>query len=103
MNTNCIPEQVLGTRWRQKNSISLCQVLVKWSKLPDALATWEWLEEMEDRFPEFPAWGQAGPQEEENVKDLGMSSATQPTGKQRRRLRRFGRRPARISGPEWTS
>jgi hypothetical protein len=39
MNTNCIPEQVLGTRWRQKNSISLCQVLVKWSKLPDALAT----------------------------------------------------------------
>jgi hypothetical protein len=35
----------------------------------------------------------------QTVRDLPAS----PTGKQRRRLRQFGRRPARISGPEWTS
>jgi hypothetical protein len=100
-NTNCLPEQVLGTRWRQKNSSPHCQVLVKWCTLPDALATWECQEDMEARFPEFPAWGQAGCQEEGNVRDLNVPAS--PTGKQRRRLRRFGRRPARISGPEWTS
>jgi hypothetical protein len=97
-----VPEQVLGTRWRRKDSVSQKQVLVRWSKLPDALATWEWLDEVQERFPGSPAWGQAGPQGEGNVMDSSAATGSAPSGKQRRRLRRFRRRPARLSGPEWT-
>jgi hypothetical protein len=38
--------------------------------MPDSLATWENLQELLRRFPEAPAWGQAGSQEEEDVTDL---------------------------------
>ncbi|KAM0929344.1 hypothetical protein ACQ4PT_001454 [Festuca glaucescens] len=100
---NCVPEQVLGTRWRRKDATSQKQVLVRWSKLPDALATWEWQDEVQARFPGSPAWGQAGSQGEGNVTDSSMSREITPTGKQRRRLRRFSRRPARVVGPEWTT
>jgi hypothetical protein len=36
------------------------------------------------------------------VMDLNSDVALTSTGKQRRRLRRAGRKPARVSGPEWT-
>jgi hypothetical protein len=76
------PDMVLGTR------LQPTEVLVRWQGLPDALATWENKEDMHHRFPEFPAWGQAGSQEEGNVMDLTNDVAFSATGKQRRRLRR---------------
>lgn len=96
------PSMILGTRWRASGEGKKCQVLVRWQGLSDALSTWEDQEEFQARFPEFPAWGQAGSQGERNVMDLSNDVAFAASGKQRRRLRRARRRPARISGPEWT-
>jgi hypothetical protein len=97
-------EIILGTRWRkQDNGAPRQQVLIRWQGLSDALATWEDQEELELKFPEHPAWGQAGSQDGGNVMDLHPDVASSPSGKQRRRLRRAGRRPARISGPKWVN
>ncbi|KAK1686076.1 hypothetical protein QYE76_046924 [Lolium multiflorum] len=97
------PEMLLGTRWRRQGTESICQVLVRWKGLPDSLATWEAKEELKRRFPEYSAWGQAGSQGEGNVMDQVQDMANSAPGKQRRRLRRAGRKPTRISGPEWTT
>ena len=98
-----VVDMLLGTRWRQHEGVSRCQVLVRWKGLSDAFATWEDREELQQRFPEHPAWGQAGSKEGGNVMDPVQDVAVSASGKQRRRLRRAGRKPARISGPEWTS
>ena len=37
------------------------------------------------------------------VMDLNPDVAMNSTGKQKRRLRRAGRRPAKVSGPEWVN
>jgi hypothetical protein len=41
------------------------------------------------------------------INDLVMDPSTPatptPSGKQRRKMRRVGRRPARLYGPEWTT
>jgi transposase InsO family protein len=95
-----VPEQILDKRWIKKGTTTKCQVLLKWSGMSASLATWECLEEMKRKFPKAPAWGQAGFQGGGNVMDLSDDT---PSGKQRRKLRRVGRRPARIAGPEWTS
>ena len=96
------PGMILGTRWRELDGARRCEVKISWQGLPDALATWEDREELRARFPDHPAWGQAGSQEEGNVMDQLTDVAQEPFGKQRRRFRRAGRRPARLSGPEWT-
>ncbi|KAK3142823.1 hypothetical protein QOZ80_4BG0352090 [Eleusine coracana subsp. coracana] len=36
------------------------QILVKWTFLPASFATWEDYEALKKRFPDAPAWGQAG-------------------------------------------
>lgn len=97
-----MPEMVLGTRWRKVGAVSQCQWLIRWKGLPDSLATWEPREELQQKFPECSAWGQAESQGEGNVMDPTVDVVFSPSGKQRRRLRRAGRKPARISGPEWT-
>jgi hypothetical protein len=96
------PSMILGTRWRTSGEGKKCQVLIRWHGLSDSLATWEDRDELQTRFPEFPAWGQAGSQGEGIVTDLSNDVAFAASGKQRRKLRRAGRRPARIGGPEWT-
>ncbi|KAK1686410.1 hypothetical protein QYE76_047258 [Lolium multiflorum] len=93
---------VLGERWRKQEGVARSQVLVRWQGLPDAMATWEDKEDLRLRFPEHPAWGQAGSQDGGNVMDLNSDVALTSTGKQKRRLRHAGRKPARVSGPEWT-
>jgi hypothetical protein len=97
------PDMLLGTRWRDHGKEKRCQVLVRWEGLPDASATWEDREELQRRFPDHPAWGQAGSQGEGNVMDLERDVALSASGKQRRRLRRAGRKPARVCGPDWTT
>jgi hypothetical protein len=54
------PEQVLAKKMVFRGTSSTQQVLIKWSGWPEALATWEDLEALHQRFPGAPAWGQAG-------------------------------------------
>jgi ribosomal protein L21E len=95
-----IPEMILDKRWIKKGASSQCQVLVRWTGLPDSVGTWECMEHLKRRYPKLPAWGQAGPQGAGNVMD---QDSDMPSGKQRRKQQKAGRRPARISGPEWTT
>jgi hypothetical protein len=97
------PDMILGARWRKQNGGTRSQVLVRLQGLPDAMATWENKEELQLRFPEHPASGQAGSQDGGNVMDLNSDVALTSIGKQRRRLRHAGRKPSRVSGPEWPS
>ena len=54
-----IPEAVLDHRLVKKGNSAVPQVLMKWSSLPDASATWEDLYVLQKRFPACLAWGQA--------------------------------------------
>lgn len=54
-----IPEAVLDRRLVKKGNSAIPQVLVKWSSLPAASATWEDLYVLQKRFPACLAWGQA--------------------------------------------
>lgn len=53
------PEQVLDRHPVKKGNCAIPQVLVKWSKLPEAAATWEDFYMVKERFPQALAWGQA--------------------------------------------
>jgi hypothetical protein len=50
-----VPEKVLATRTRQLGTSSLKEALVRWSGLPDTLATWENVQVLRRRFPDAPA------------------------------------------------
>jgi hypothetical protein len=67
-----VPIQVLQRQVRQTGLRTVVQVLVQWSGAPTSSATWEDMEELQQRFPSAPAWGQAGEQEG------GMSATWQP-------------------------
>lgn len=55
-----LPVKILDRRQWPVGSKLLSQVLVQWSSLPSALATWEETSDLRRRFPSAPAWGQAG-------------------------------------------
>jgi hypothetical protein len=55
-----IPVKILQRRVSTSDHTIVPQVLVQWSNLPRSLATWEDLEELKQKFPRAPAWGQAG-------------------------------------------
>jgi hypothetical protein len=55
-----VPKRILQKRVINRRLHSVPQVLVKWSTLLDSLATWEDMEDVKQRFPQSPAWGQAG-------------------------------------------
>jgi hypothetical protein len=56
-----VPEKLLQWRW-SSGERPVHQVLVKWSHMPAALATWESVDELRRQFPRSPAWGHAGTQ-----------------------------------------
>jgi hypothetical protein len=62
-----IPTRVLQRRLRQQGPVAVSQVLVQWSGQPASMATWEDFDELKQRFPRSPAWGQAGLQGRGNV------------------------------------
>ena len=53
------PEQVLARRLVKKGNAAIPQVLIKWSKLPEASATWEDYNVVKECFPAALAWGLA--------------------------------------------
>ena len=55
-----VPEVIIERRLVKKGATAVPQVLVKWSGLPGTSATWEDYNILRHRFPEAPAWGQAG-------------------------------------------
>lgn len=54
------PSQILERRLVHKGNNAITQILVTWTGLPASLATWEDYNVLRQRFPEAPAWGQAG-------------------------------------------
>lgn len=100
-----VPMRVLQRRFRQKGQVMVPQALIQWSDQPESLATWEDLEELRQRFPRAPAWGQAVFQGRGNVNSsTGTTADTSPgpsTSKgaagpeevqSRRRIRRASKR-----------
>ena len=55
-----IPEEILDRRLVKKGNASYLQILVKWSSIPAASATWEDYQVLKERYPDAPAWGHAG-------------------------------------------
>jgi hypothetical protein len=53
------PEVILQRRLVKKGSKAIPQVLVKWTKLPEASATWEDWYVLKTRFPSVVTCGQA--------------------------------------------
>lgn len=74
-----LPMRVLHRRLRRRGDAAVPQGLIQWSDQPDSLATWEDLEELKQRFPRAPAWGQAGLQGKGSV-NTGPSATTDETG-----------------------
>lgn len=68
-----LPEEVLDRRLVKKGNAPYLQVLVKWSGVPTTSATWEDYEVIKAKFPDAPAWGQAGSSR------AGTVSTTVPT------------------------
>jgi hypothetical protein len=54
-----VPIRVLQRRVRHQGLRTIVQVLVQWSRCTEAMATWEDLEALCQRFPRASAWGQA--------------------------------------------
>jgi hypothetical protein len=95
-----VPVRVLQRRFRRKDSKLVPQALIQWSDQPDVLATWEDLEELQQRFPRAPAWGQAAFQGRGDVSDsisppaslgeqAGPSTSAQPMKRTRRPSQRY--------------
>lgn len=51
------PEGILSRRLVKKGNKAACQVLVKWSGVDAAQATWEYLTDLQHRFPSFTLEG----------------------------------------------
>jgi len=87
-----VPEKILQRRIVSQEA----QILVKWSSLPEELATWENLESLRHRFPAAPAWGHSGSQGVGDVSTAGNGPATGP-----RRGSRKKQSSVRVSGHEY--
>jgi hypothetical protein len=55
------PEKMLECHLVKKGSAVIPQVLIKWTDIPQAFATWEDYNMVHKCFPEAADWGQAGP------------------------------------------
>ncbi|WVZ51461.1 hypothetical protein U9M48_002607 [Paspalum notatum var. saurae] len=57
-----VPEAILDHRLVKKGNQAVPRVLIKWTNIPAAFATWEDYYVVKERFPTAIAWGQATPQ-----------------------------------------
>jgi hypothetical protein len=104
-----VPLRVLQRRFRRQGVASIPQALIQWSDQPESLATWEDLEELQQRFPHAPAWGQAAfqgrgivssPTANENRWATEDQAVTEEEG---RRVPRARKAATRYASEEWVT
>lgn len=83
-----VPVRILQRQLRQQGAVAVSQVLIQWSGQPEALATWEDYEELRQRFPRAPSWGQAASQGGENVSTGADRTDPQEEAQRAKRNRR---------------
>lgn len=83
-----VPTRILQRRLRQKGPVAVSQALVQWSGQPESLATWEDFDELKQRFPSSPAWGQASFQGGGNVSDRPDATGPLAVAQRERRERK---------------
>jgi hypothetical protein len=103
-----IPIRVLQRRFRQKGSVAVPQGLIQWSDQPESLATWEDLEELRQRFPRAPAWGQAVSQGGGNVSVTDTPTTSGPeaggaTGPEAQHSTRTRKPSRRYDSKDWVT
>lgn len=98
------PVKILAQRWRPGPNGRRAQVQIQWSDPTATDITWEDKEELMQRFPTAPAWGQADSQGGGDVRQ----HSSVPTGEEEMGLVLHRKRPARLVqpnrrfiGPEW--
>ena len=105
-----VPKQVLQCRVSSNDSSAVVlQGLIKWFGLHPSLATWEDLEPLKQRFPNAPAWGQAGPKGRGSVTAAPTApalpeagpSAVPRTATAQRKSERAKFPSTRTTGPQW--
>lgn len=110
-----LPEHILARRSRVLGSSTIKEVLVRWTGMSDASATWENVQELRQRFPDAPAWGQAGSQGEGDVTNPPTNKARAQRDKKKpgdsasaeeelqQPSKRVRTKSSRYSGPAWTA
>jgi hypothetical protein len=98
-----VPVHILHRRMRARGHRMISQGLVHWSGAPEEQATWEDLEDLHRRFPQAPAWGQAGFQGEGIVNDPGPSDKEGEGSPNRARPKRSKRGPKWLSDGSWVT
>ena len=88
-----VPECVLQKR--------LTQVLIKWSLLPESLATWEDLEFLKQQFSQAPVWGQLASQSGGNVSNENTAASSSVDQDGPRAGTRLRKPNPKIHGPDW--
>ena len=74
-----VPKAILDRRLVKKGNNAIPQVLIKWTKLPPASATWEDFYVVKHHFPQALAWGQASSSRGEDVTAEGRYKITAST------------------------
>lgn len=96
-----VPAAVLQTRWRKRRGGMIEQVLIRWSNSSAVDDTWEDRAELQARYPDSEAWGQASSQEGGDVRvpdkptPAAEAIAARPTSQ--RKANTLTR------GPEWVN
>jgi len=97
-----VPVKVLQRRMITRGTTAVHQVLIQWSHQPASLATWEDTVTLKQKFPQAPAWRQAGAQGGGIVTD-GPGPATtttvEPMANGRGKL--VIRPNTRVTGQDW--
>jgi hypothetical protein len=98
--------KILASRWRQTPTGRREQVQVQWP--PDCALdiTWEDKVELQGKFPDLVAWGQATTQGRGDVSSSATTKPVEDTGvgliQRRARPTRIIQPSRRHMGPEWT-
>lgn len=78
-----LPEEILERRLVKKGNAAMLQVRIRWTNSPAEVSTWEDYEALKQRFPDAPAWGQAGTEGEANVTTSAMKLGSAVPGKRK--------------------
>jgi hypothetical protein len=97
-----VPIRVLDYRFRQAKNKQVRQGLVVWSHSTEETASWDDLDTLRRKFPQAPAWGQAGFQEEGIVsaKPVTPMLTKEPPSHISRPVRQ-SKPNSRVVGPDW--